>query len=141
MEACAVTPRPDQDGTWIMPEMVEAYVRLHELGAAHSVEVWGEGHELVGGLYGVELGRIFFGESMFHRRPDASKLALVRLMEKLASHGCRLVDCQMKTSHIMRYGAECIPRQDFLRQLGNEFSGKKELVVGKWDEPADSSGK
>ena len=121
---CASTPRPDQDGTWIMPEMVDAYVRLHELGHAHSVETW-DGDELVGGLYGVGLGRTFFGESMFHLRPHASKLALVRLMEWLETRGCRLVDCQMATNHIMRYGAECIRRHVFLqllrRALGEEI--------------------
>ena len=124
MLRCASTPRPDQDGTWIMPEMVDAYVRLHELGHAHSVEAW-DGGELVGGLYGVALGRAFFGESMFHLRPHASKLALVRLMEWLETRGCRLVDCQMATNHIMRYGAECIRRHVFLqllrRALGEEI--------------------
>ena len=124
MLRCASTPRPDQDGTWIMPEMVDAYVRLHELGQAHSVETW-DGDELVGGLYGVGLGRAFFGESMFHLRPHASKLALVRLMEWLETRGCRLVDCQMATNHIMRYGAECIRRHVFLqllrRALGEEI--------------------
>ena len=124
MLRCASTPRPDQDGTWIMPEMVDAYVRLHELGHAHSVETW-DGDELVGGLYGVGLGRAFFGESMFHLRPHASKLALVRLMEWLETRGCRLVDCQMATNHIMRYGAECIRRHVFLqllrRALGEEI--------------------
>ena len=86
MTGCAATPRPDQDGTWIMPEMVDAYASLHELGFAHSVEVWehdAAGNTLVGGLYGVGLGRAFFGESMFHVRPHASKLALVSLMEWL----------------------------------------------------------
>ena len=124
MLRCASTPRPDQDGTWIMPEMVDAYVRLHELGHAHSVETW-DGDELVGGLYGVGLGRAFFGESRFHLRPHASKLALVRLMEWLETRGCRLVDCQMATNHIMRYGAECIRRHVFLqllrRALGEEI--------------------
>lgn len=121
MEHCAAAPRPDQDGTWIMPEMVDAYVRLHEAGYAHSVEVW-EGGRLVGGLYGVGVGRAFFGESMFHLRPDASKLALVRLMAWLEERDCRLLDCQMATSHIMRYGAELIPRTDFLSRLRQAVS-------------------
>lgn len=128
MTACAGTPRPDQDGTWIVPDMVEAYVRLHERGIAHSVEVWEQedgGRTLVGGLYGVELGRAFFGESMFHHRPDASKLALVHLMDWLKSRGCRLVDCQMATAHILRYGAECIPRHDFLQLLGQALVEEK----------------
>ena len=116
MRACAETLRPDQDGTWITPEMTAAYVRLHEAGFAHSVEVW-ERDALVGGLYGVRLGNVFFGESMFHRRSDASKLALVRLMERLAEEGCELVDCQMETAHILRYGARSIPRTEFLDRL------------------------
>lgn len=121
MEACAAVTRPDQDGTWIMPEMVDAYARLHEHGYAHSFEVWEEraGGEplLVGGLYGVGLGRVFFGESMFHIRSDASKAALIGLMAWLRKKDCRLLDCQMATRHIMRYGAELIPRRDFLRLL------------------------
>ncbi len=128
MTACARTPRPDQDGTWIVPDMVEAYVRLHERGIAHSVEVWEQNdgeRTLVGGLYGVELGRAFFGESMFHHRPDASKLALVRLMEWLKARDCQLVDCQMETAHILRYGAECIPRHDFLQQLRSALAEEK----------------
>ena len=121
MEACAAVARPDQDGTWIMPEMIDAYARLHERGHAHSVEVWEENPqgetELVGGLYGVGLGRAFFGESMFHLRSDASKAALVALMAWLEERDCRLLDCQMATRHILRYGAELIPRSDFLRLL------------------------
>ncbi len=116
MRACAETLRPDQDGTWITGEMTSAYVRLHEAGFAHSVEVW-EQEALVGGLYGVSLGKVFFGESMFHRRSDASKLALVRLMERLISEGCELVDCQMETAHILRYGARSIPRGEFFARL------------------------
>ncbi len=122
MTACAEAPRPDQDGTWITPEMVDAYAELHKCGVAHSVEVWepdaeGGPNVLVGGLYGVALGRAFFGESMFHRRANASKLALVLLVEWLRERRCQIIDCQMQTAHIMRYGAECIPRHDFLQQL------------------------
>ena len=106
-------PRPGQDGTWIVPDMVEAYVGLHELGHAHSVEVWENG-ELAGGLYGVKLGRVFFGESMFHLRPYASKAAVVFLVEQLRAQGVELIDCQQATPHMLRLGAEEIPRKDFL---------------------------
>lgn len=116
MRACAETVRPDQEGTWITGEMTAAYIRLHEAGFAHSVEVW-EQNALVGGLYGVSLGKVFFGESMFHRRSNASKLALVWLFERLHEEGCELVDCQMETAHILRYGARSIPRVEFFARL------------------------
>ena len=110
---CSEGPRPGQDGTWIVPDMREAYLRLHELGHAHSVEVW-DGGELVGGLYGVKLGRVFFGESMFHLRSYASKAAVVFLVEQLRAQGVELLDCQQATPHMMRFGAEEIPRRRFL---------------------------
>lgn len=116
IHACAVAPRPGQDGTWIVPEMMKAYVRLHELGHAHSVEVWDD-NQLVGGLYGVLLGRAFFGESMFHTRSNASKAAVVHLIEWLKGQGVELVDCQQTTPHMLRLGAEEIPRRDFLALL------------------------
>jgi leucyl/phenylalanyl-tRNA--protein transferase len=96
IEACAA-PRTPEGGTWIVPEMVEAYVRLHDAGFAHSVESWQDGR-LVGGLYGVALGRAFFGESMFARAPDASKVALVKLVERLAARDFRVIDCQQATA-------------------------------------------
>ena len=111
--ACASAPRPGQDGTWLVPDMVEAYRRLHLLGRAHSVEVWQDG-ALAGGLYGVLLGRVFFGESMFHRQPDASKAAVVHLAAWLRERGVLLVDCQQTTPHMLRLGAEEIPRRRFL---------------------------
>ena len=111
--ACASAPRPGRDGTWLVPDMVEAYVRLHRLGHAHSVEVWQDG-VLAGGLYGVLLGRVFFGESMFHRQPDASKAAVVHLAAWLRERGVVLVDCQQTTPHMLRLGAEEIPRRRFL---------------------------
>ena len=110
---CSEVPRPGQDGTWIVPEMVDAYIRLHEQGHAHSVEVWENG-ELAGGLYGVKLGRVFFGESMFHLRPYASKAAVVFLVEQLKAQGVELIDCQQATPHMLRLGAEEMPRKDFL---------------------------
>ena len=111
---CAEVPRPEQDGTWIVPEMLEAYIGLHRQRHAHSVEVWEDG-ELVGGLYGVKLGRVFFGESMFHLRPYASKVALVFLVEQLRAQGVELLDCQQTTPHMLRFGAEEIPRKHFLK--------------------------
>ncbi|HYC35133.1 MAG TPA: leucyl/phenylalanyl-tRNA--protein transferase [Usitatibacter sp.] len=111
MRACA-EPREGQGGTWIVPEMIEAYTALHEMGHAHSVESWREG-ELVGGLYGMQIGRVFFGESMFTRATDASKVALVRLVERLRACGCRLIDCQQATPHLASLGAREIPRAEF----------------------------
>lgn len=117
MQGCA-GPRPQypDGGTWITEEMMEAYVRLHELGYAHSVEAWQEG-QLVGGLYGVALGGIFFGESMFTRVPDASKVALVSLVRQLEAWDFRIFDCQQPSRHIKMLGAEDISRRDFLDHL------------------------
>jgi len=113
--ACA-EPRDDQAGTWITGEMMAAYLALHDAGHAHSIEAWQDGL-LVGGLYGVALGRAFFGESMFTRVPDASKIALVTLVAQLQQWGFGMIDCQMKTQHLARFGAREIPRATFLRQL------------------------
>jgi leucyl/phenylalanyl-tRNA--protein transferase len=115
MAGCAA-PRADQNGTWILPWMTEAYGRLAALGHAHSVEVWA-GTELAGGLYGVALGRMFFGESMFSRRADASKVALVMLVHQLARWSFELVDCQLSTAHLASLGAREIPRTEFLRHV------------------------
>ena len=117
MTGCA-GPRPQHPdgGTWITPAMIDAYMRLHELGHAHSVEAWREG-QLVGGLYGVALGAAFFGESMFTRVPDASKVALVSLVRQLEAWGFRIFDCQQSSPHVMRFGAEEIPRRDFIAHL------------------------
>lgn len=121
--ACAQTPRPRQDGTWIVPPIQEAYCRLHALGYAHSVEVYWE-EQLVGGLYGVALGTVFFGESMFYHRTDASKIALCGLVEVLVQRGFTLVDCQQATAHLLSLGAEVWPRDRFLdvlaRAVGTE---------------------
>jgi leucyl/phenylalanyl-tRNA---protein transferase len=117
MQQCA-GPRPQypDGGTWITPEMLEAYQRLHEQGYAHSVEAWQEG-QLVGGLYGVALGGAFFAESMFTRASDASKVALVSLVHQLQAWGFRLMDCQQSSPHVMALGAEAIPRHEFLNHL------------------------
>jgi leucyl/phenylalanyl-tRNA--protein transferase len=108
---CAA-PRRQGEGTWILPTMARAYERLHRLGCAHSVEVWRDG-ELAGGLYGVALGRVFFGESMFSFVSDASKVALVHLCQTLAARGFILIDCQMNSDHLARLGAVRIPRGTF----------------------------
>jgi leucyl/phenylalanyl-tRNA--protein transferase len=114
--ACSAAPRPGQDGTWICPAMEDAYIRMHELGWAHSVETWENG-ELVGGLYGLAIGRMFFGESMFARRRDASKIAFAHLVRYLLAHDFGLIDCQMRTEHLASLGAREIPRDDFVARL------------------------
>jgi leucyl/phenylalanyl-tRNA--protein transferase len=113
---CALVERSGEDGTWITPEMFEAYVALHRLGHAHSVEAW-EGDELVGGLYGVDAGGAFAGESMFRLRPNASKLALLFLFEHLRERGLDWIDVQVMTPHIERLGAKLISRTAFLDKL------------------------
>jgi leucyl/phenylalanyl-tRNA--protein transferase len=114
--ACS-EPRRGSQGTWLVPEMIAAYQRLHRAGLAHSVEVWQEG-ALVGGLYGVAIGRVFFGESMFSRVSDASKVALVHLCRTLAAWQFQLIDCQVLTGHLIRMGAEEISRGKFVQLLG-----------------------
>lgn len=116
IEACAHTPRPGQDGTWIVPEMIAAYRALHAAGHAHSVETWWEGR-LVGGLYLVNLGRAVFGESMFSHRPDASKMALAALVAACRAWGVPLIDCQQSTRHLASLGAAEEPRAAFLHDV------------------------
>lgn len=115
LAGCA-EPRIDQDGTWITGQIVEAYKTLAALGYAHSIEAW-EGDQLAGGLYGVAVGRMFFGESMFARRTDASKVALVTLLAQLERWQMPLVDCQVPTSHLASLGAREIPRADFIQHV------------------------
>lgn len=116
IRGCAEAERPEQDGTWIAPPIVEAYTHLHEAGDAHSVEVW-HGDALAGGLYGVDAGGVFTGESMFHLRNDASKLAVLFLIDHLAARGARVLDCQVMTPHMEALGAREIPRARFLDLL------------------------
>ena len=116
IKACAETPRQGQNGTWITGEMQQAYIRLHQMGHAHSAESW-MGDELVGGLYGMHLGNVFFGESMFSRKTDASKVAFVHLVRKLREEGVVLIDCQVTTDHLLSLGAEEIPRCQFVELL------------------------
>ena len=134
IRACAAAPRRGQRGTWITADMTLAYVRLHELGFAHSVEAW-EGEVLVGGVYGVSLGRCFFGESMFARRSDASKLAFVALVRQLERWGCDLFDCQVRTEHLARFGAREWPRARFLEAL--EAGLDAHTRRGRWRLDAD----
>lgn len=115
IEGCAA-PRAASPGTWLTPEMVAAYTRLHALGFAHSVETWHDG-ALVGGLYGVCLGGVFFGESMFSAETDASKVALVRLRAEAQARGIALIDCQVPNPHLRSLGSRCIPRQEFVALL------------------------
>jgi leucyl/phenylalanyl-tRNA--protein transferase len=115
MRACAL-PRAGQNGTWIQEDIVDAYVRLHRMGLAHSVETWIDG-ELCGGLYGVSLGRMFYGESMFSHKTDASKIALAHLSAQLTRWQFGMIDCQMNTSHLASMGAREIPRTQFITQL------------------------
>ncbi|MGH9886665.1 MAG: leucyl/phenylalanyl-tRNA--protein transferase, partial [bacterium] len=129
IEACAAAPREGQDGTWITEEMKDAYCELHRLGYAHSVEAWAS-NLLVGGLYGVSLGAVFFGESMFARAPDASKIAFVTVVEHLRARGITLVDCQVHTEHLERFGAVEWPRRRFLATLQDALKGP--TLRGPW---------
>lgn len=115
IEACAM-PRAYAEGTWISPEIKRAFAQMHKLGFAHSFEAWQDG-ELAGGLYGLALGRVFFGESMFHRRRDASKAAFAFATQRLAEWGYRLIDCQVHTQHLASLGAVEIPRAEFIGLL------------------------
>ena len=129
IRTCASIDRRGQQGTWITPEMIKAYERLHELGFAHSAEVW-EGEELIAGIYGVALGRAFFGESMFFHRSGASKFALVRLVQRLDQKGYELMDCQQQTNHTERFGAVPMLRAQFLDLLSDALCHETER--GKW---------
>ena len=120
MAACA-EPAPGRETTWISPEFIEVYTELHQLGFAHSVETWIEG-ELVGGLYGVTLGGLFAGESMFSRATDASKIALVYLVERLRRQNFLLLDCQFMTEHLRRFGVIEIPRQEYKTRLAQALA-------------------
>lgn len=124
IQACAA-PRSYTDGTWITDSMQAAYLQLHERGIAHSVEVWRDG-ELVGGLYGLAMGQLFFGESMFSRADNASKVGFVTLVERLRRWGFVLIDCQMPTEHLHSFGARAIPRADFAKYLARHLDQRNE---------------
>jgi len=122
IQTCAAIPRAGENGTWILPEMIRAYERLHLLGFAHSLEVW-EQDELIGGLYGVLHRRVFFAESMFSLRTDASKMALAHLVVRAKAQGWRLIDCQFHTAHLASLGAREISRAALLAALGHPHAG------------------
>lgn len=128
IEGCAA-PRDYSDGTWITTPMQDAYVELHRMGAAHSVEVW-QNDQLVGGLYGLAMGRLFFGESMFSRTTDASKAGFVTLVERLKEWGFKLIDCQMPTQHLAGFGARPIPRHVFAETLAKYLD---EPSTARWE--------
>jgi leucyl/phenylalanyl-tRNA--protein transferase len=134
IRACAEVPRRGAEGTWITTDMIRAYLRLHELGYAHSAEAW-QDDRLVGGVYGVSLGGVFFGESMFTRRSDASKAAFTVLVRQLERWRFDLLDCQMRTPHLERAGAVLWPRAAFLEALVRSVG--RETRCGRWslDEP------
>ncbi len=133
IEACS-QPRAQngitETGTWITAEMQQAYIDLHQQGFAHSVEAWFEG-ELVGGLYGLSLGKIFFGESMFTRKSDASKVAFVTLVQQLIKWDFQLIDCQVASSHLSRFGAVDIPRERFMDYL-NQYAEPIDNHRNRW---------
>jgi len=129
VRACASAPRKRQEGTWIVEDMITAYCNLHEAGYAHSFEAWQE-DKLAGGLYGVSLGRCFFGESMFSFQSNASKVTFVFLVEYLRQRSFDLIDCQIKTDHLLRSGAREIPRKHFLKGLADSL--KTPALKGKW---------
>lgn len=135
LDGCSTVPRPGQDGTWITRDIRRGYTALHRLGHAHSIEVYLRG-ELVGGLYGVALGGSFCGESMFARADDASKVALVGLCGHLLEHGFTLLDCQVMTEHLARFGAQELPRKHYLRALRQAVS--RPWTPGPWQLTLDA---
>jgi leucyl/phenylalanyl-tRNA--protein transferase len=130
IRACATTPRPGQDGTWITDEIESAYTRLHALGIAHSVEAW-RGDELAAGVYGVAVDGAFAAESMFHREPTASKLVLLHLVDHLAGRGLDWIDIQVMTPHLERLGAHVVPRTTFLQRLARTRARRMKLFPGR----------
>jgi len=132
MRHCAAVPRPNQEGTWILPEVIESYTALHSRGFAHSVEVYDESGALFGGLYGLSIGSAFFGESMFSLKPDGSKIALVYLTALAKRWGFDFIDCQIPSDHLKRMGAEEIPRSRFLDELAQTQT--RLGVPGSWRE-------
>ena len=128
IEGCA-GPRDYSDGTWITTPMQDAYIELHRLGAAHSVEVW-QNDQLVGGLYGLAMGQLFFGESMFSRTTDASKAGFATLVERLKEWGFKLIDCQMPTEHLASFGSRSIPRHVFAETLDKYLD---EPSTARWE--------
>jgi len=129
MEACKHQKRKGQQGTWIFEELQEVFFKLHELGYAHSVEVWSEG-ELIGGLYGMAIGKVFFGESMFAKQSNASKFGFIKLVQFLKANNFELIDCQQETPHLLSLGAEMMESETFFEIL--KKNNLRETVTGKW---------
>jgi leucyl/phenylalanyl-tRNA--protein transferase len=129
IRGCAAAPRPGQEGTWITDEFIEAYIALHKRGFAHSVEVFYR-EDLVGGLYGISLGAAFFGESMFFKMNNASKVALHALVERCRKNGFSFIDCQVETSHLQSLGASLVDRTDYLSLLQKALKNK--TIAGPW---------
>ena len=136
MRSCSAERNPQQTGTWITAEMIEAYTNLHRCGLAHSIEVWGD-DQLVGGLYGVAMGGIFCGESMFSRVASSSKIALVCLSQRLAEAKYDLIDCQLPTSHLLSMGAASIERKDFIERL--KYQVNRDLAWPAFDNDTPAS--
>jgi len=134
IRSCSAVRREGQTGTWITGDMVDAYTSLHETGYAHSVETY-HGDKLVGGLYGVAIGGVFFGESMFHIMSDASKIALYYLVQRLRVWGFDFIDSQVPNSHMKRMGGKEVPRERFLAMLGESVN--RNTTVGKWNVKRD----
>ena len=137
ISACKTVSRPDQDGTWITADMFAAYCELHRLGYAHSVEVW-LGDALVGGLYGVALGGLFSGESMFSQAPDASKVGFVAFVEQLKVWGFGLVDAQVETQTLARFGALSVSREDYLERVDALVARPGRVGLWRFDSPTDA---
>jgi leucyl/phenylalanyl-tRNA--protein transferase len=131
IRACSETRIKRGEGTWLTPEMIEAYTELHYLGKTHSVETW-QGDRLVGGLYGIAIGRVFFGESMFAKISDASKVAFVTLVRQLSEWDFAMIDCQVTTWHLLSLGAKEIPRSFFLKRLKKLIDLPSKAPTGKW---------
>ena len=136
MRSCAKSPRPGQESTWIEEDMIRDYTKLHELGVTHSIEAYLNG-EKVGGLYGLAMGKIFFGESMFHHVPEASKVCLAYLVQLSCKYGIKLIDCQAYTPHLEKMGANEIPRIEFSEHLKNFLEDSRSVIP--WKELAESS--
>jgi len=130
ISACAHAPRRGQDGTWITSAMMDSYISLHEMGIAHSVEVLNDSGELAGGIYGLAIGKCFFGESMFSKASNASKFGFIKLVEWLKQKGFSLIDCQVSSEHLISLGAEEIPRSFFLELLNSAI--EKPGTTGRW---------
>lgn len=132
---CQNIKRQGQSGTWLTEDMIDAYIDLHDMGFAHSVEVWDHNNKLVGGLYGVCLGKCFFGESMFAKKSNASKFGFISLCKELEKRQFKLIDCQQETDHLASMGAVTIPRKEFLEIL--EENKHEEILIEHWDDWAE----